>query len=523
MLLRTTTGVQTMSDSATPSTASPSLGDLLRSGWLADIQSAIDAGADVVGYRDQYGYDAMQTVVFGRGPARDVELPDLIRLLASHGVPLDAQSSHGESALSVLSRKCRFDAIRVLLELGAPEGLLVWSPLFREVAYGTVEAVRTRAESCPNELEAKDRWSRTAYVLALALGRLDVAEVLLDAGADSQPTDHVGRPPIFHAVMSGRTEVVRWLLERGETKVDATDDGGSTPLVDAVETDDHAMVELLLSAGADPDHEQVGFPALGCVESRTMAIRLLEAGADPSALRQEQQRLFLEATIGAERDPFEGLALVDFERDRTRRFGECNAQPMQVPLWLAMVRSGLTGYQAANQFGAEACDRARPVWCADRMGQSLTLLPDGRVVQIAGEHEDGYDPDFCIYNDVFVHHPDGRLQIFGYPESLFPPTDFHTATLVGDRIIVIGSLGYPSARAHGATQVFSLNIRDWHMERLTIAGEGPGWIHKHRAALSSDRDIVVTGGQVVTKVGDEESATLNTRPFTLDLDALRWR
>ena len=133
---------------------------------------------------------------------------------------------------------------------------------------------------------------------------------------------------------------------------------------------------------------------------------------------------------------------------------------MQVPFWVAMVRSGLTGYQAANRFGADTFDRARPIWCANRIGQSLTLLQDGRVVQVAGEHEDGYDPDFCIYNDVIVHHPDGRLEIIGYPESLFPPTDFHTATLVGDRIIVIGSLGYQGSRVYGTTPVFALSIDD---------------------------------------------------------------
>jgi hypothetical protein len=27
-------------------------------------------------------------------------------------------------------------------------------------------------------------------------------------------------------------------------------------------------------------------------------------------------------------------------------------------------------------------------------------------VQIGSEHEDDYDPDFCIYNDVFVHGGD---------------------------------------------------------------------------------------------------------------------
>ena len=38
-------------------------------------------------------------------------------------------------------------------------------------------------------------------------------------------------------------------------------------------------------------------------------------------------------------------------------------------------------------------------------GRSTVWLPDGRVVLIAGEHEDSYDPDFCIYNDVVVIQP----------------------------------------------------------------------------------------------------------------------
>jgi len=394
--------------------------------------------------------------------------------------------------------------------------------LTQAVATGTLEEVRARAALCPDELDARDGWSRTPYLLAIALGRLDVAEVLLAAGADSEAVDHVGRSAIFHAVASGRTDVVHWLVDRG-ANVDATNEGGGTALVEAVEADDHAMVDLLLSLGADPDHEQIGFPALGCVQSRAMAVRLLEAGADPSALRQEKQRLFLSATISAVEAPFDGLTEVDFARDRTRRFGEHNGQPMPVPFWLAMVRSGWAGYEAARHFGAKTFDGARPVWCADRMGQSLTLLEDGRVVQIAGEHEDGYDPDFCIYNDVLVHHNDGRLEIFGYPEALFPPTDFHTATLVGRRIVVIGSLGYPHSRAHGTTPVFALSIDDWRMERLSIAGEGPGWISGHRARLDVDGRIVVSGGQVLDGASGEETSRINSRSFVLDLEESRWR
>ena len=68
---------------------------------------------------------------------------------------------------------------------------------------------------------------------------------------------------------------------------------------------------------------------------------------------------------------------------------------------------------------------------------------------IAGEHEDFYDPDFCIYNDVFVERARRPPGIYRYPKDVFPPTDFHTATLVGDEIILIGSLGYRDLRRAG--------------------------------------------------------------------------
>lgn len=83
---------------------------------------------------------------------------------------------------------------------------------------------------------------------------------------------------------------------------------------------------------------------------------------------------------------------------------------MDQPFWQAMIRSGIDAYAGARLAGGTRDDC--PVWCAQRFGQSLTLLPDGRAIQIGGEHEDYYDSDFCIYNDVFVHHPDGRIEIF---------------------------------------------------------------------------------------------------------------
>ena len=126
---------------------------------------------------------------------------------------------------------------------------------------------------------------------------------------------------------------------------------------------------------------------------------------------------------------------------------------------------------------------------------STTQLQDNSWVQIAGEHEDSYDPDFCIYNDVVVHDGNGNAQFYVYPPDVFPPTDFHSATLVDGAIVLIGNLGYDESRQPGQTQVLRLDLTDFSIGRIDTTGPRPGWISSHRARLDGDR-IVVWGGKV---------------------------
>ena len=83
-------------------------------------------------------------------------------------------------------------------------------------------------------------------------------------------------------------------------------------------------------------------------------------------------------------------------------------------------------------------------WAGCRLGLARTELNDGRVFSNTGEHEDYYDPDFLIYNDIIVEYPDGHVKIFGYPATSFRPTGFHSATAVDDErsILIIGNVGY---------------------------------------------------------------------------------
>jgi hypothetical protein len=186
----------------------------------------------------------------------------------------------------------------------------------------------------------------------------------------------------------------------------------------------------------------------------------------------------------------------------------------------------MTAARARGLFaeGFDLKDNLAAVWCADRFGQTITFLEDGRAVQIGGEHEDYDDVDFHIYNDVIVHDADGALSIYGYPLTIFCPTDFHSATLVGSDIVVIGGSGYLGTREPGRTRVYCLNTNTFAMRRIDTSGDNPGWIFRHRATLVGPRTIRVTGGQVATvDEEDVESVVDNDALFELDVDARTWR
>ena len=203
------------------------------------------------------------------------------------------------------------------------------------------------------------------------------------------------------------------------------------------------------------------------------------------------------------------------------RFGNANPQKIESRVWEWLVRSKLSAYASRQKLNDPSILMGGPTWTFDRFGQSVTELPDGRTVYIAGEHEDFYDPDFYIYNDVVVTHPDGTVDFYCYRKSDFPPTDFHTATLAGASIVIIGSLGYTGERNLQETQVCTLSLDTFEIHKVKPSGISPGWIHRHHAALSEDgRSIIVTKGKL--DLGREHALRENIDDWKLHLDDWRW-
>lgn len=209
---------------------------------------------------------------------------------------------------------------------------------------------------------------------------------------------------------------------------------------------------------------------------------------------------------------------------RMPRTGVRNPHRLTNPAWAWLARHrDLTAYMANAHFDGPSSLTVGPCWCANRFGQSITELPDGRTIAVAGEHEDYYDPDFYIYNDVIVTAPSGEVEIFGYPYDVFPPTDFHSATLRGDTLFLLGNLGHPPQRIPGVTPAFTLDARTLAISRLATTGDNPGWIFEHDATLSDDqRSITVRGGQRAVEAGGAPELRDNHDDWSLDLDSLVW-
>ena len=251
----------------------------------------------------------------------------------------------------------------------------------------------------------------------------------------------------------------------------------------------------------------------------------------------------------------------EYFAQREPRFGEANPERMDVPFWQFMVRNRWPAWSARMRFDCacqeymaavsevmppldelqkmskeeQAALSARiprykyngPTWCFSRFGQSETALADGSRVLIAGEHEDWYDPDFHIYNDVIVIRPDKgadqEIEIYGYPREDFRPTDFHSATLVGDAIYIVGGLGYWGTQTPGTTPVLRLDLKTFTIVTVPTRGDLPGWIHDHNATYVRERNAIrVRGGKVLLRFEGKRTRRQNRKTFWLDLATNTW-
>lgn len=319
-----------------------------------------------------------------------------------------------------------------------------------------------------------------------------------------------------YAVQHNNVSMLKWLVDQG-FDIEATDEFLATPLIDAASEGMVDCVKFLIQCGADI-HKANHIPEKAIeVASNMEVVRILvKHGADINDISSEMHAKLL----GVEHESEPQVTSDDFVAGKNRQFCTRNPEQIDNPFWLAMTRSGASAWQASEKFPDSGDGERHPVWSYQRFGRSTTILEDGRIIEIAGEHEDYYDPDFCIYNDVTEFNADGSIRIFGYPEHVFPPTDFHTATLVDGFILIVGCLGYQGWRQFGHTPVFRLNVTTFEIQKIETTGDQPGWIHRHKTELDGRSRIVVSGGQIERSL--KTPPRENIDEWALDLTTWIW-
>jgi tetratricopeptide (TPR) repeat protein len=140
-------------------------------------------------------------------------------------------------------------------------------------------------------IEAKDKYDRTALMIAVIDGKTNVVKLLLDKGANIEakatapPYD--GDTALIRAFYEGRSEMVKLLLDRG-ANIEARNKAGDTALITAAGNGHTEIVKLLLDKGANIEaknnHELTALHWAKVNEKKEVVVLLEQAVSnDPGA------------------------------------------------------------------------------------------------------------------------------------------------------------------------------------------------------------------------------------------------
>ncbi|KAM4676580.1 ankyrin repeat and KH domain-containing protein 1-like isoform 2-T2 [Discoglossus pictus] len=178
---------------------------------------------------------------------------EMVALLLAQGANINAQTEETQETALTLACCGGFSEVSdFLIKAGADIELGCSTPLMEAAQEGHLELVKYLLTAA--NVHATTATGDTALTYACENGHTDVADVLLQTGADLEHESEGGRTPLMKAARAGHLCTVQFLISKGANINRATANNDHTVVSLACAGGHLAVVELLLAHGADPTH-----------------------------------------------------------------------------------------------------------------------------------------------------------------------------------------------------------------------------------------------------------------------------
>ena len=215
----------------------------------------------------------------------------VVRLLLEAGADARARTlcevGTGESVLHMAAGGFKNSMLPILIRYGADVNVAGTNPMGQRALhiaaqYGNTEAVEELIKS-GTDINAKFPGGETALVVAAREGQVDAASALINHGMDPLACFDGKKTAVFMAVVYGRTEMVRYFLDRYADRIDRrlqlelVIGAAATNRIEILKMFDKREFPML---GIDDVGIDALFPAI-LYKHKDAVVYLLRRGADP--------------------------------------------------------------------------------------------------------------------------------------------------------------------------------------------------------------------------------------------------
>ncbi|GKT51335.1 putative arabinan endo-1,5-alpha-L-arabinosidase A [Colletotrichum spaethianum] len=182
---------------------------------------------------------------------------DIVSFLLEHGADPNVMDLTGSTMIISALHKKKYELVKMLLVRGADPnttGLMgkgvLWTMLQSKDMEDAikVDLVRSLLQRGANPNEV-DNWGESIMSLVITLGNTELLRTFLTHGGN--PNKKIKDDTfLLYAINQGRLEDAKLLLTHG-ADANAADNKGRTPLIEALQSENHTLVQTLLTFGAD--------------------------------------------------------------------------------------------------------------------------------------------------------------------------------------------------------------------------------------------------------------------------------